>query len=87
MRVDYFYQFLSKQCVRALKGLPLPRASHSHALAGMRRLRTTVAAAPVLFVHAAVTVAKTSSFCTPYKNEARTVDTKLQLSLRTKLMT
>jgi hypothetical protein len=40
-----------------------------------------------MFVHAAVTVAKTNSFCNPYKNEARTVDTKLQLSLRTKLMT
>jgi hypothetical protein len=38
---------------RALKGLALPRASHSSeiALAGSCRLRSTLAAAPVLFAH------------------------------------
>ena len=47
------------ECVHTLKGLALPRASHSGeiALAGSRRLRSTLAAAPVHFVHAAVTVA------------------------------
>ena len=40
-----------------LKGLALPRASHSGeiALAGSSRLRSTLAAAPVLFAHAVVT--------------------------------
>ncbi len=39
------------ECVRALKGLVLPRASHSGeiALAGSRRLCSTLAAVPVLF--------------------------------------
>ncbi len=42
--------------VHALKGLALPRASHSGeiALSGSRRLRSMLAAAPVLFEHAAV---------------------------------
>ena len=46
--------------VRALKGLALPRVSHSGeiALAGSHRLRATLAAAPVLFAHAVATVAK-----------------------------
>jgi large subunit ribosomal protein L20 len=46
--------------VRALKGLALPRASHSSeiTLAGSRRLRSTLAAAPVFSAHAVVTVAK-----------------------------
>ncbi len=55
------------ECVHTLKGLALPRASHSGeiALAGSRRLRSTLAAAPVLFVHAA-TLQKLilSIFCT-----------------------
>ncbi len=46
-------------CVHVLNGLVLPRASHSGeiALAGSRRLRSTLAAAPVLFAHAVVTTA------------------------------
>ncbi len=54
---------LRYQDVHALKGLALPRASHSGeiALAGSRHLRSTLAAAPVLFAHAAITVGKTSS--------------------------
>ncbi len=47
--------------MRALKGLALLRASHSSeiALAGSRRLRYTLAAAPAFFAHTVVTVAKT----------------------------
>ena len=43
--------------VHALKGLALPRASHSGeiALAGLHRLRSTLVAAPVLFTRAVVT--------------------------------
>ncbi len=54
-------------CVRALKGLALPRVSHSGeiALTGSRRLRFTLAAAPVLFAHAVVTVAKDHTSATP----------------------
>jgi hypothetical protein len=46
--------------VHALKGQTLPRASHSGeiALVGSHRLRSTLAAAPVLFAHDVVTVAK-----------------------------
>ena len=46
--------------MHALKGLALRRASHSGeiVLAGSRRLRSTLAAAPVLFAHAAVTETK-----------------------------
>jgi hypothetical protein len=51
------------ECVRALKALALPRASHSGeiALSSSRCLCSTVtlAAAPVLFAHAVVTVTKT----------------------------
>ena len=46
-------------CVRTLKGLALPCASHSDkiALSGSRHLRSTLAgAAPVLLAHAIVTV-------------------------------
>jgi hypothetical protein len=48
------------ECAHALKGLALPHASHSGeiALPGSLRLRSTLAAAPVLFVHAAVAVSK-----------------------------
>ncbi len=42
------------ECVRLLKGLALPRFGKI-ALAGSRRLRPTLAAAPVLFAHAAFT--------------------------------
>ena len=47
--------------MHALEGLALPRASHSGeiALAGSRRLRSMLAAAPVLFTHAVVIVAET----------------------------
>ena len=46
--------------MHALKGLALPRASHSGkiALAGSRRLLATLGAAPVLFAHAVVAVGK-----------------------------
>jgi hypothetical protein len=46
------------ECVRALKGLVLPRASHSGelALAGTRCLLPMLLAAPVLLAHAVVTV-------------------------------
>ena len=49
------------ECVHALKGLALPRVSHSGgiALAGSRHLRSMFVAAPVLFVHAVVPVAQT----------------------------
>ncbi len=55
------------ECVHALKGLALPRASYSDeiVLADSRRLHFTLAAVPVLFVHAAVTEAKTRCFRTP----------------------
>jgi hypothetical protein len=48
------------KCVHALNGQALPRASHfgEIALADSGRLRSTLAAAPVLFAHAAVGVAK-----------------------------
>ncbi len=48
------------ECVHALKGLALPRASQSgeNARSGLRRLRSMRVAAPVLFVYDAVTVAK-----------------------------
>jgi hypothetical protein len=43
--------WIAVMCMRALKGLALQRASHSGeiALPGSRRLRSTLAAAPVLF--------------------------------------
>ena len=42
------------ECVRALKGLALPRASHYSeiALAGSRRLHSMLAATPFLLAHA-----------------------------------
>ena len=48
------------ESMHALKVLVLPRASRSGeiALAGSRRLRSTLGAAPVLFAHVVVTVAK-----------------------------
>ncbi len=51
---------LSAVCACAKKGLALPCASHSGeiALAGSRRLRSTLAAAPVRFARAVVAVAK-----------------------------
>lgn len=51
---------INADCVHALKGLALPRVSHSGeiALSGSRRLRSTLAAAPVLFARAVVTAAK-----------------------------
>jgi hypothetical protein len=55
---------IRKQSVRMLKGLVLPRGSHSGeiTLAGSRRLRFTLAAAPVLFAHAVVMKAYTQQF-------------------------
>ncbi len=48
------------ECVRAIKGLALPRASHSSEIArvGSHRLRNTLAAAPALFAHVIFAVAK-----------------------------
>ena len=45
------------ECMHVLKGLLLQRASYSDeiALAGSRRLRSTLAAAPALSTHAVVT--------------------------------
>jgi hypothetical protein len=60
---------LSKaECVRARKGLALPRLSHSGeiALAGSRRLRSTLTAAPVLFAPAVFPLAKSKLFRRPY---------------------
>ena len=52
---------MQAECVRAFKGLALPHASCSGEItpAGSRRLRPTLVAAPVLFAHNFVTVAKT----------------------------
>ena len=57
-------------CAHALKALALPRAGHSGeiALAGSRRLRSTVAAAPVLFTHALVTEIKIGRIISPKSN-------------------
>ena len=56
--------------MHALKGLALPRAIHSGeiAMSGSRRLRPTLATAPVLFAHALsrITVAKSKQFRRPY---------------------
>ena len=51
---------LKKECVRALEGLALLRASHygEIALSGSRRLRATLAAMPIRFAQAVATVAK-----------------------------
>ncbi len=58
-------------CVHALKRLGLPRASHSGeiALAGSRRLRSTLAAAPFLFAHAVATVAENKKLQHPYRGQ------------------
>ena len=57
-----FYQFFESrvQCLHSLKGLALPRASHSGeiALAGSRHLRSTLAAASILSAHVVVTEIK-----------------------------
>ncbi len=62
------------ECERALKGLALLCASYSGkiALAGSCSLHSTLAAAPDLFVHAAVTVAKKGSFGTLTGKQAQT---------------
>ena len=61
-KTEYFTSiFLISVCVHALKGLALPRASHSGEIApaaGSRRLRSTLAAAPFLFAHAVATETK-----------------------------
>ena len=56
-RGGYSTYFTKSKSVHTLKGLALPRACHSGeiALAGSRHLRSTLAAAPVLFAHAVVT--------------------------------
>jgi hypothetical protein len=53
--------------VHALKGLALPRASHSGeiALAGLCCLRSTLAAAPVLFAHIVATEIKVGRIINP----------------------
>ena len=68
-RDDYSTNFSKLECVHALKGLALPRASHSSeiALVGSRRPRSTLAAAPVLFAHAAVAVAEVDMIISPNK--------------------
>ena len=59
-RGGYSTYFTKSKSVRTLKELALPRAFHSGeiALAGSRRLHSTLAAAPVLFAHAVVTEIK-----------------------------
>jgi hypothetical protein len=59
-RGGYSTYFAKSKSVHMLKGLALPRACHSGeiALAGSRRLHSTLAAAPVLFAHAVVTEIK-----------------------------
>ncbi len=61
---DYKTSLSGAKCVHAQIRLALPRVSHSGeiALAGSRRLRFTLAAAPVLVEHAAVTETKNKSF-------------------------
>jgi hypothetical protein len=56
----------------ALKGLVLPHASHSGEIArsGSRRLRSTLAAALVVFAHAAAAVAKRRKSTTLKSNNA-----------------
>ena len=56
-RRDYSTKFSKAECVRARKGLALPRASHSSeiTLVGSCCLHSTLAAVPVRFgVHALV---------------------------------
>jgi hypothetical protein len=59
--------FFKAECVNALKRLALSRASHSRkiALAGSHRLRSTLAAAPLFFTRAALTLITTSCLYTP----------------------
>jgi hypothetical protein len=66
-RGDYSASYLKAKCVHALKGLALPRASHSReiALAGSSRLRSTLAAAQVLFAQAVVTEIKIGRIISP----------------------
>ena len=73
IRGDYSTNSSKAECVRAQKGLALPRASHSGeiALAGSRRLRSTLAAAPVLFAHAVVTEIEFGRIISPRANCAR----------------
>jgi hypothetical protein len=49
-------------CMHALKGLPLPRASHFDGipLSGSHHLSSMLVAASVLFAHAAVTISETN---------------------------
>ncbi len=81
--------------MHARKELALPRTSHGEiALAGSSRLRFTHAAAPVLFAHAVVTVAKTQvvsaplignvpgTFCNVYAFFGATKLSNLQLKSR-----
>ncbi len=60
IRGGYSTYFTKSKSVHTLKGLTLPRSCHSGeiTLAGSRHLRPTLAAAPVLFAHAAVTEIK-----------------------------
>ncbi len=59
-RDGYSTYFTKSKSGHTLKGLALPRACHfgEIALAGSRRLRSTLAAAPILFAHAVVTEIK-----------------------------
>ncbi len=59
-RAGDFTYFTKSKSAHTLIGLALPRACHSSeiALAGSRRLHSTLAAAPVLFAHAVVTEIK-----------------------------
>ncbi len=64
---SYSTKLPKAECVPPLRRLALPRVSHygEIALAGSRRLRSKLAAAPVLFAHAVVIVAGKCTSTTP----------------------
>ncbi len=66
-RADYSTKLSKPECVHALKGLALPRASHSGeiVIACSRRPRCTLAKAPVFFAHAVVTKVKIGGIISP----------------------
>jgi hypothetical protein len=60
IRVTIVPKLFKTECKHVLKGLLLQRASYSDkiALAGSRRLRSTLVAAPALSTHAVVTLSQ-----------------------------
>ncbi len=82
-RGGYSTYFTKSKSVHTLKGLALPRACHSGkiALAGSRRLRSMLVAAPVLFAHAVVTEIKTSRKTSPTPHHIPTLQRRCCLHL------